>query len=112
MIVRKFPIDHLDPITLLGRNDNNLRQIEHALPVRITLREGTITVAGEDEAVSSASRALKELVDLAERGKVVEEADVITALGSSRRNGNGHGGEPSLADDVTINAELYFVKAA
>jgi phosphate starvation-inducible PhoH-like protein len=97
VIVRKFPIDHLDPITLLGRNDNNLRQIEHALPVRITLREGTITVAGEDEAVSSAARALKELVDLAERGKVVEEADVITALGSSRRNGNGHG-EPTLAD--------------
>ena len=89
MIVRKFPIDHLDPITLLGRNDNNLRQIEHALPVRITLRDGTITVAGEDEAVSSASRALKELVDLAERGKVVEEADVMTALGPSRRNGHG-----------------------
>jgi len=94
VIVRKFPIDHLDPITLLGRNDNNLRQIEHALPVRITLRDGTITVAGDDDAVSSASRALKELVDLAERGKVVEEADVITALGPSRQNGHGE----SLAD--------------
>jgi phosphate starvation-inducible PhoH-like protein len=94
VIVRKFPIDHLDPITLLGRNDNNLRQIEHALPVRITLRDGTITVAGDDDAVGSASRALKELVDLAERGKVVEEADVVTALGLSRRNGHGE----SLAD--------------
>jgi len=97
VIVRKFPIDHLDPITLLGRNDSNLRQIEHALPVRITLRDGTITVAGEDEAVSSASRALKELVDLAERGKVVEEADVMTALGGhGRRNGNGE--SASLVD--------------
>ena len=50
-------------MTLLGRNDSNLRHIERALPVRITLRDGTITVAGDDEAVSSASRALKELVD-------------------------------------------------
>ncbi len=88
MVVRKFPIEHLDPITLLGQNDTNLRQIERALPVRITLRDGTITVAGEDEAVGSASRALEELVDLAESGKVVEEADVATALGLSRKNGN------------------------
>ena len=89
MIIRKFPIEHLDPITLLGQNDNNLRQIERTLPVRITLRDGTITVAGDDEAVSSASRALKDLVALAESGKVVEEADVATALGLTRRNGNG-----------------------
>ena len=88
MIARKFPIEHLDALMLLGRNDANLRHIERAVPVRITLRDGTITVSGEDEAVSFASRALKELVELAERGKVVEEADVATALGASRRNGD------------------------
>jgi len=88
VIVRKFPIEHLDPLALLGQNDANLRHIERVLPVRITLREGTITVAGEEEPVGSAARALKELVDLAERGKVVEEADVATALGA-RKNGNG-----------------------
>ena len=91
MIVRKFPIEHLDPMSLLGRNDSNLRQIERSLPVRITLRDGTITVAGDDDAVSSASRTLKELVELAERGKVVEEADVATALGLSGRNGDASG---------------------
>ena len=89
MIVRKFPIEHLDPLTLLGQNDRNLRHIERALPVRITLRDGSITVAGEDEAVSSASRAIRELVQLAESGRNVEEADVETALGLGRRNGNG-----------------------
>ncbi len=88
MIVRKFPIEHLEPVGLLGQNDANLRQIERTLPVRLTLRDGTITVSGEDEAVTSASRALKDLVDLAERGKVVEEADVATALGLTRRNGD------------------------
>ena len=65
MTLRKFAIEHLDPITLLGQNDTNLRQIERTLPVRITLRDGTITVSGEDEAVSSAARALEELVGLA-----------------------------------------------
>ncbi len=89
MIVRKFPIEHLDPIILLGQNDSNLRHIERLVPVRITLREGTIAVSGEEDAVSSASRAIKELVQLAESGKMVEEADVATALGAGRRNGNG-----------------------
>ena len=85
MNIKKLPIEHLDPLALLGRNDANLRQIEREVPVRITLRDGTITVSGEEDAVGTASRALKELVELAERGKVVEEADVATALG--RRNG-------------------------
>jgi phosphate starvation-inducible PhoH-like protein len=89
VIVRKFPIEHLDALSLLGQNDANLRHIERALPVRITLRDGTITVAGDEEAVDSAARALKDLVDLAERGKAVEEADVATALGG-RKNGNGN----------------------
>ena len=88
MIARKFPIEHLDALTLLGRNDANLRHIEREMPVRITLRDGTITVSGEEAAVSSASRALRDLVELAERGKVVEEADVATALGLARRNGD------------------------
>jgi phosphate starvation-inducible protein PhoH and related proteins len=93
--IRKFPIEHLDPVHLLGQNDSNLRYIERALPVRLTLRDGTITVSGEEEPVTSAARALEELVSLAERGKVVEEADVAAALGEGgRRNGNG----PRLAD--------------
>jgi phosphate starvation-inducible PhoH-like protein len=90
--IKKLPIEHLDQLALLGRNDANLRQIEREVPVRITLRDGTLTVSGEEDAVGTASRALKELVELVERGKVVEDADVATALG--RRNGQ----TPRLAD--------------
>jgi phosphate starvation-inducible protein PhoH and related proteins len=100
VIVRKFPIEHLDPISLLGHNDSNVRQIEREIPVRITLRDGTLSVAGEEHEVKPAVRVLEELVELAERGKVIEQADVDTALGQARRDdrnghdsshGNGHG---------------------
>ena len=91
MIVRKFPIEHLDPISLLGHNDSNVRQIEREIPVRITLRDGTLSVAGEEHEVRPAVRVLEELVELVERGRVIEEADVATALGQARRNGNGNG---------------------
>ncbi len=104
MIVRKFPIEHLDPLSLLGHSDANLRHIERTLPVRITLRDGTITVSGDEEAVGSAARVIRQLVDLAEKGKVVEEADVATAL-NGKKNGNGarvseaYEGAPAYAFD-------------
>ncbi len=94
MIVRKFPIEHLDPISLLGHNDSNVRQIEREISVRITLRDGTLSVAGDELEVKPAVRVLEELVELAERGKVIEEADVATALGQARREGP-HGQEPN-----------------
>ena len=85
MIVRKFPLQHLDPISLLGHNDSNVRQIEREIPVRITLRDGTLSVAGEEHEVKPAVRVIEELVELVERGRVIEEADVATALGQVRR---------------------------
>jgi len=109
VIVRKFPIEHLDPISLLGHNDSNVRQIEREIPVRITLRDGTLSVAGEEHEVRPAVRVLEELVELVERGRVIEEADVSTALGQARRdghngngahegNGNGNGKSSRLAE--------------
>ena len=109
MIVRKFPIEHLDPISLLGHNDSNVRQIEREIPVRITLRDGTLSVAGEEHEVKPAVRVLEELVELVERGRVIEEADVSTALGQARRNGNGHDGNGGNGNGKTLGrlAEAY-----
>jgi phosphate starvation-inducible PhoH-like protein len=109
VIVRKFPIEHLDPISLLGHNDSNVRQIEREIPVRITLRDGTLSVAGEEHEVKPAVRVLEELVELVERGRVIEEADVSTALGQARRNGNGHDGNGGNGNGKTLGrlAEAY-----
>lgn len=98
MIVRKFPIEHLDPISLLGHNDSNVRQIEREIPVRITLRDGTLSVAGDEHEVKPAVRVLEELVELAERGRVIEEADVATALGQVRRANGSTNGAARLAE--------------
>ena len=99
MTVRKLSIEHLDAIALLGQNDSHLRQVERELPVRITLRDGTLTVAGEDADVRSAAATLQELIELVERGRVIEEADVATSLGAQRRDGQANGsGRGTLAE--------------
>jgi len=109
VIVRKFPIEHLDPISLLGHNDSNVRQIEREIPVRITLRDGTLSVAGDEHEVRPAVRVLEELVELVERGKVIEEADVATALGQARRDGQNGQAPDGNGNGRTVGrlAEAY-----
>jgi phosphate starvation-inducible PhoH-like protein len=106
--VHRIAIDHLDPLHLLGHNDATLRYIERHLPVRITLRDGTLSVSGQEEDVATAARALRELVSLAERGKLVEEADIATALGLGRR------GEPEgrLAEAYSGTPGYHFDRRA
>ena len=96
IFVRKIGIEHIDPLHLLGQNDQNLRLIEHSYPVRITLRDSTISVAGDEAPVEDAARVLKELVGLAERGRLVEETDVTRSMGHN--GGNGHGGTNAAGD--------------
>jgi phosphate starvation-inducible protein PhoH len=78
--VQKIAIEHIDPLSLLGQGDQTLKRIEIEYPVQITLRDATLSVTGgEEEAVEKAASALRELVHVAERGKVVEDADVSIA---------------------------------
>jgi phosphate starvation-inducible PhoH-like protein len=110
--VRKIGIEHIDPLSLLGQNDRNLRVIEGEMPVRITLRDSTLSVAGAEADVERASRTLKSLVSLVEKGGVVEDADVRIALGKSNgtpesageeeTNGGFEGGTSLVFDRKTL----------
>jgi phosphate starvation-inducible protein PhoH and related proteins len=97
IFVRKIAIEHVDPLHVLGQNDQNLRFIERHYPVRITLRDSTLSIAGEESPVEDATRVLKEIVGLAERGRLVEEMDVSRAMGDS--SGNGHGPAGTAGSD-------------
>jgi len=92
IFVRKIGIEHVDPLHVLGQNDQNLRLIERHMPVRITMRDSTLSVAGDEAPVEDATRVLKEIVGIAERGRLVEEHDVSRALGDNGGLGFGNGG--------------------
>ena len=64
IFVRKIGIEHVDPLHVLGQNDQNLRFIERHMPVRITMRDSTLSVAGDEAPVEDATRVLKEIVGL------------------------------------------------
>jgi phosphate starvation-inducible PhoH-like protein len=81
--IRTVAIQDLDPLSLFGRNDANLRLVERSYPVQVTYRDGTLTVKGEPSIVDEVSAVLGALADLVRRGAVLEEHDVHNFIGIS-----------------------------
>ena len=78
---RVVGIEDVDPLSLFGRNDANLRLMERSYPVHVTFRDGKLAVKGEAAAVDEVSAILTTLTDLVRRGAVLEEHDVHNFIG-------------------------------
>jgi phosphate starvation-inducible PhoH-like protein len=78
---RVVGIENVDPLSLFGRNDANLRLVERSYPVQLTYRDGKLNVKGEPAAVDEVSAILTTLSDLVRRGAVLEEHDVHNFIG-------------------------------
>jgi phosphate starvation-inducible PhoH-like protein len=80
---RTVVVEDLDPLSLFGRNDANLRLVERSYPVHLTFRDGKIAVRGEPATVDEVSSILAALADLVRRGAVLEEHDVHNFIGNN-----------------------------
>ncbi|HEX7078811.1 MAG TPA: PhoH family protein [Candidatus Eisenbacteria bacterium] len=78
---RFVAIDDVDPLSLFGRNDSNLRLVERSYPVHLTYRDGKLAVKGDAAIVDEVSSVLLTLADLVRRGAVLEEHDVHNFIG-------------------------------
>ena len=73
---------------MLGERERHLRLVEKIAAVKISARGNRLTLAGEEHAVSLASRTLTELYSLVEKGFPLGEEDVrktLDMLASDRR---------------------------
>jgi len=69
-----------DLLSLLGRNDENLRLLESELDLRIVARGAEITLKGEGRQVARGARILEEFQARVEAGLPVQAPDVRAAL--------------------------------
>jgi phosphate starvation-inducible PhoH-like protein len=81
LTTRVLGIHDLDPLSLFGRNDANLRLVERSYPVQLTYRDGKLSVKGEAATVDEVSAMLGALADLVRRGAVLEEHDIHNFIG-------------------------------
>jgi phosphate starvation-inducible PhoH-like protein len=73
---QRLALGDIDPLSLLGHGDANLRVIERQKPVSIVLRDSHLRVEGDQKEVDEVVLLLEQLMSLVRRGKLVEAPDI------------------------------------
>jgi len=77
---KQISITGIDPLSLLGPNDDNLKQLESRLPVRVVVRGGEIMLEGEEENVLRMSDILQDMLVTVNQKGYVNSDDVNVLL--------------------------------
>ena len=89
-------------LSLFGSCDQHLRAVRDALGVTITHRDGEVRVAGDEDAVATATTVLEQLKALAERRGTLASADVSRVLSDVTSSCSLSTG-PAMVDVVTAS---------
>ena len=100
----------LDMQALFGNFDENIKFVEKALNVHISARDQSLRISGEDENTERARQVITLLVQILERGEVIDEQKVLYAITMVQENG---GFDMKLLgnDCVAINIKGNPIKA-
>lgn len=88
LINRKIDVsEDMDLAPLFGSFDENIKMIEKALSVTISARENSLRISGEDDDVERASQVLNILIQVLDRGEVIDTQKVLYAITMAQENG-------------------------
>lgn len=76
----------IDPVTLLGVNDRNIKVIEEQYGQDIVVRGNEIILQGQPKRIEELTRVLETLIHIAAGGRAVSEGDVITVIRGDRED--------------------------
>jgi len=77
----------LDISALFGSFDANVKLLEKALAVNIACRENVLKITGEDENIEKCGEVLHVLVDILNKGEVIDEQKIMYAITMIQENG-------------------------
>ena len=77
---RKVSVEDIDSVHLYGRKDVNLRLIHDSFEVKVTARDGEISIVGDDDEVEKVEKVLTEMANLVRKGRTVRREDVSYAI--------------------------------
>ena len=104
-------VDRLENIiSVFGSFDENLRLIENELSVRITDRNSELNLAGDEENVQYAERAINGLLMLASKGELIDSRSVRYIIGLVKEGQEDKIGEITR-DVICISAKGRPIKA-
>lgn len=76
----EIPIIGVDPLSLLGINDANLKALNHHFDARIMVRGNTVSIEGDEAEVDQIESVLTEMVYTLKKKGSLDEQDVETLI--------------------------------
>lgn len=110
MINRQIEVpQQMDLSALFGSFDENIRLLEKALAVNVRAKDNALQLTGEEENVEKASQVINILMQIIERGEVIDQQKIIYAITMAQENGGID--IKMLGDDcIAINAKGHPIK--
>ncbi|NNF06944.1 MAG: PhoH family protein [Candidatus Eisenbacteria bacterium] len=71
-----FELNDIKPLDLVGERDANLRHLEQQFQVSAVLRNGSLTLSGEEDAVAQANSVVQQLLERVHGGRAVTIPDI------------------------------------
>ena len=88
MINRQIEVPQdVDLSSLFGNFDENVRMLEKALSVNIAARDNALRLTGEEDNVDKAGQVVNLLIQILERGEVIDSQKVLYAITMVQENG-------------------------
>lgn len=88
MIQREIEVpESVDVSALFGSFDDNIKLLEKTLNVSVALKENTLKLSGEENAVEKASEVIDVLIQILQKGEVIDEQKIIYAITMVQENG-------------------------
>ena len=110
MIKRMIELpDNMDAAELFGRYDENVKLIEKAFNVNISLREEGVRITGEDEAVERSGDVMHMLITMLADGEHIDEQKIMYAISMEQEDG-GIDLKKLGADVIAINIKGQPIK--
>ena len=110
MIKRMIELpDNMDAAELFGRYDENVKLIEKAFNVNISLREEGVRITGEDEAVERSGDVMHMLITMLSDGEHIDEQRIMYAISMEQEDG-GIDLKKLGADVIAINIKGQPIK--
>ena len=98
-----------DMAALFGSFDENIKLIEHSMGVTVFARENALRISGEDNGAAMAAQVIHLLIQVLERGEIIDKQKVLYAITMVREEGGFD--MKLLGDDcIAINAKGSPVK--
>lgn len=101
--------ENMEVSELFGQFDSNIKLVEKAFGVNISLREEGIRITGEDDSVESAGNVIHTLISMLCGGERIDEQKIMYAI-SIEQEGGGMDVSKLGADCVAINIKGQPIK--